>query len=136
MPRLIVTQEIQDEIEALKLRDIDAAAAAVLLLQELASDQAMLEDLCVEKNHYFFTPPFEVKVFQVARKIGLNIYILKYRDLDGSLPSYRVLVGFDAQRSTYYALALTDRNTSSDHSSPAFRELRARYDKYSIPTYR
>ncbi|WP_439518487.1 hypothetical protein [Hydrogenophaga sp.] len=136
MARLIVTREIKDEIEALKHRDIDAAAQALLLLQELAGDQAKLEDLCVEHNHYLYDPPFEVKVLQNARKLGLNIYILKYREDDGSLPGYRILVGFDAQRSTYYALALADRNTSYDQGSAAFRELRARYDKYSIPIYR
>lgn len=137
MYSLVVTPEIQNEIEALKKSDIDAAATALILLDELAGDQWMLEGLCTRGNHFQYHPPFEAYAFELAKKHGYNIYILKFRDDDdGSLPGYRLLVGFHAQRSTYYALALAPRAEAYADGSDAYRTLRARYEHYGIPFYR
>jgi len=133
---LIVTKEAQDEIAELERTDIDAAAAAQILVQELADDQDALEYLCVPGNHWSFAPPFEVKTFQLAILLGYNIFILKYRDAMGALPGHRILVGFAAQRNTYYVLAITSRDFAYDKTHHAFWELRRRYEQCDIPIYR
>ena len=136
MHKLILTPEIMREIADLQKADMDAAAAALLLLESLQDDPDLLEDLCVPDNHYLHCPPFEVKRFGEAQKRGYNIYILKFLDDDGSLPSYRIFIGFNAQRSTYYALAVTNRNTAYRPGDDAFRHLLARYKQCDIPVYR
>ena len=136
MYKLILTPEIMREIADLQKADMDAAAAALLLLESLQDDPDLLEDLCVPDNHYLHCPPFEVKRFGEAQKRGYNIYILKFLDDDGSLPSYRIFIGFNAQRSTYYALAVTNRNTAYHPGDDAFRHLLARYKQCDIPVYR
>ena len=136
MYKLILTPEIMREIADLQKADMDAAAAALLLLESLQDDPDLLEDLCVPDNHYLHCPPFEVKRFGEAQKRGYNIYILKFLDDDGSLPSYRIFIGFNAQRSTYYALAVTNRNTAYHPGDDAFGHLLARYKQCDIPVYR
>lgn len=137
MFRLIVTKEVKDEIEALSHSDVEAAASAVLLLDELALDQHALENLCVVGNRFKFRPPFEVKTFVAAARQGYNIFILKYlRDEEDSLPPYRLLVGFNAQKNVYYALALTHRDVSYSLSGDEYRALRHRYEQCGIPIYR
>ena len=133
---LIVTKEVQNEIEALKKTNFDAAIAALLLLEALADDQDELEYLCTPGNRFQYTPGFEVKNFVLAQKQGFNINILKFCDEDGAQPRHRILVGFHAQRNTYYALAVTHRNVSYDQNSDEYRILRDRYNDYGIPLYR
>lgn len=136
MPCLILTPEIMQEIVGLERTNMDAAAAAILLLESLQDDPDLLEDLCVPDNHYLHCPPFEVKRFGEAQRRGYNIYILKFLDEDGSLPSYRIFIGFNAQRSTYYALAVTNRSVAYRPGDDAFRHLLDRYEHCGIPTYR
>lgn len=136
MASLIITPEIQKEIAVLEEADIDAAAMALLLLESLHDDHKQLEYLCVSGNHFAYCPPFEIKRFSEAQRRGYNIFILKFLDEYGSLPSCRILIGFHAQRSTYYALALTHRDIVYSPSNNAFRTLLDRYQQCGIPTYR
>jgi hypothetical protein len=136
MASLTITPEMRKDIAALQKIDIEAAATAILLLESLQEDHEQLEYLCVPDNHFLYCPPFEVKKFGEAQRLGYNIFILKFLDEYGSLPSYRILIGFHAQRSTYYALAVTHRNISYRPSDDAFRDLLARYEQCGIPHYR
>lgn len=136
MTILILTAEVRQEIADLKRRDMDAAAAALLLLESLEDDHEQLEYLCVPDNHYLYSPPFEVKKFGEAQRRGYNIFILKFLDEYGSLPSYRIFIGFHAQRSTYYALAITHRSISYRPGDDAFGHLLHRYEQCGIPVYR
>ncbi len=136
MPSLILTPEIMQEIANLQSTDLEAAAAVLLLLESLQDDPELLENLCVPDNHYLYCPPFEVKKFGEAQKRGYNIYILKFLNKDGSLPSYRIFIGFNAQRSTYYALAVANRSIAYRPGDDAFRHLLARYEQCDIPIYR
>lgn len=136
MPALILTAEVRQGIADLKRHDIDAAAAALLLLESLQDDRELLEYLCVPDNHFLYCPPFEIKKFGEAQKRGYNIFILKFLDKYGSLPSYRIFIGFHAQRNTYYALAITHRSISYRSGDDAFRHLLDRYEQCGIPVYR
>lgn len=136
MYRLVITSEVQNEIAALVTTDLDVAATANVLLQTLAEDPDVLEDLCVPLNYHYYTPSFEVKKFAEAFKAGYNIFILKFLDDDGSLPTYRILIGFHAQKRSYYALALTHRSVSYATNHDAYRNLLARYEQCGIPIYR
>ena len=136
MYKLVVTPEVYGEIDALAQSNPDAAADALVLLEELSGDQAELEDLCVTGNRFQYHPPFEVKRLELAVAQGYNIYILKYRDDLGGLPAYRILVGYHSQRGTYYALAFTHRSIAYDQHDVAYRSLRDRYDECGIPSYR
>lgn len=135
MHALIITRQAAQEIAALAQTDKKTAAAAALLIQELCNDPVELENLCVPDNHYLYRPAFESKRFVQAQKMGYNIFILKFRNLDGSQPGYRILVGYHAQKSIYYVLQVPHRNFEYNTSSTEFRELCRRYDECGIPHY-
>ena len=136
MHALIVTRTAMTDIAALAKVDKEAAAAAALLIQELRNDPLELEDLCVPGNRYTYKPAFECKRFSEAQRLGYNIYILKFRNLDDAQPGYRILIGYHAQKSNYYVLQVPDRDFAYDTRSSSFRQLCDRYEDCGIPLYR
>lgn len=134
MIKLVVTKEIEDEIDLLYEVQPDFADAVEVLLESLYEDLDLLERLHSPDTYPLHTPFFEVKIFIEARNNGYNIYFLKFKDLDGhGIIKYRIFLGFNAQRDIYYALALTDRNHAYDTSHSAYRDLCTRYEQYRIP---
>lgn len=135
MPRIVVTQDFDDEMDALDSTQPDVVDAAELLLESLDENRDLLERLHQPNTYPLHTPVFEVKRFGTAQKAGYNIFILKFQDLGGHLADHRILLGFHAQRDTFYALAITDRDYSYDHHHDAYRNLLHRYEKCGIPKY-
>lgn len=133
MTTLIVTIEIEKEIDLLYAEQPDVADDIEILLENLFYDSDLLEQLHKPSTYHFHTPVFEVKIFTQAIKDSFNIYILKFQDLNGYLVNYRIFLGFNAQRDTYYALALTHRSYSYDTNHEAYRDLCYRYEQYGIP---
>lgn len=136
MPQILLCKEAENELDELYETDEDAAAMFDLLIEELSQDQQMLDRLCLPANHYKYAPPFDVDRFVEAQRQGKNIYRVKVRRGDGSLVPWRMLLGFHAQKDTYYVLAVTDREFSYDTNQPAFRSLLVRYEQAGIPDYR
>ena len=136
MPQLLLCREAEEELDALYDIDEDVAALFDFLIEELAEDQQMLDRLCVPDNHFKYAPPFNVDIFQEARKMGLNVYRVKVRKDDGSLVLWRMFVGFHSQKDIYYVLSVTDREFAYDTSHPSFRALVQRYEYSGIPYYR
>ena len=134
MTKLVVTKEIEEEIDRLYEVQPDLADAVEVLLESLYEDLDLLERLHSPDTYPLHTPFFEVKIFIEARDNGYNIYFLKFKDLDNhGIIGYRIFLGFNAQRDIYYALALTDRDHAYDTSHHAYRNLCARYEQYRIP---
>lgn len=125
-----------DDIASLAKVDKEAAAAAALLIQELRNDPLELEDLCIPGYRYSYQPAFECKRFAEAQRLGYNIYILKFRNLDDTQPGYRILIGYHAQKGNYYVLQVPDRGFAYNTRSSSFRELCDRYEDCAIPLYR
>lgn len=133
---LVILPACDQEIEALSRVDEDAAAELDLLIERLQEDQPELENLCVPGNRFQYDPAFEVKVLEAAKKRGKNIFLVKYRLVDGSLADYRLLIGYDAQHGSYYALQVAHRAHSYEVGSESFRTLLDRYEQCGIPTYK
>ncbi|MBK6998889.1 MAG: hypothetical protein IPH35_02560 [Rhodoferax sp.] len=134
MAKLVVTKEIEDEIDLLYEVQPDFADAIEVLLESLYEDLDLLERLHSPDTYPLHTPFFEVKIFTEARGDGYNMYLLKFKDLEGHrIIGYRLFLGFNAQRDIYYALALTNRNHAYDTNHPAYRDLCHRYERYGIP---
>ena len=133
---LVITPEVQNEIDRLFDEDEDAAAELLLLIERLQEDQPVLEELCVPGNRFRYDPSFEVKKFEAALKRGKNIYTVRYNLQDGSLAPYRLLIGYHAQNGTYYTLQVAARDSAYEVGSESFRELLHRYEQCGIPTYK
>lgn len=135
MVNLILVKEAEDELDA--LYDIDEAAAALIdfLLERLLDDDDMLDRLCSPKNHYTYTPPFEIKRYGEMQNLGKNIYTLKIRDEQGALLPYRVLIGYHAQINTYYVLSVPNRDIAYDTTDKVFQDVLDRYGSAGIPDY-
>lgn len=135
MPRIVVTQDFDDDMDALDGTQPDLVDAAEVLLESLYENRDLLERLHQPTTYPLHTPAFEVKRFAMAQKTGYNIFILKFQDLDGFATNHRILIGYHAQRDTYYVLAITDRDYSYDHHHDAYGNLLHRYEKCGIPKY-
>lgn len=133
---LIVTAEAKQEIYDLKSIDLDASIAAALLIQNLSTSQVELDDLCRDHTRSRFTPVFQSKEYVEAIRNGYNIYILKFKTIDGAQPKVRLLIGYHAQEGKYYVLQLQYRSDENySIRSPEFRELARRYEQCGIPRY-
>lgn len=135
MAGLFVCPEAEEELDALYAVDEDTAALIDVLLDELINDQATLEWLFRPQNHFQYKPPFEVKKFSEAYNAGRNILILKVHSNEGQLLSYRVLVGFHAQKDHYHVLTVANREISYDTKDPLFAAVLDRYERCGIPVY-
>ena len=133
MTRLLVTKEIENELDALDGTQPDLVDAAELLLESLYENLDLLGRLHAPSTYPLHTPVFEVKLFEEAQELKYNLYLLKFQNLDDYLATHRIFLGFNAQRDIYYALAITDRSHAYDTSHDVFRDLCNRYDKYRIP---
>lgn len=136
MAELIVLEEVYTEIEALANVDEDAAATILLLFEELANDEDMLEKLYRPHNHFRYSPPFEFKRFEEMQKRGKNVFSVKARGADGDLLPCRALLGYHAQIPCHYVLTVQLREIAYDPASPVFCEVLRRYENAGIPTYR
>lgn len=133
MTILVVTKEIEDELDELDRTQPDLVDAAELLLENLYENLDLLGRLHVPGTYPLHTPVFEVKLFKEAQQHKCNIYLLKFQELDDYLANHRIFLGFNAQRDIYYALAITHREHAYDTNHAAFRGLCNRYDQYRIP---
>lgn len=133
MTKLVITMEVEVDIDALYPVQPDVADAAEVLLKNLYENLDLLGHLHEPSTYPLQTPVFEVKLFVEAQKAGYNIYSLKFQDLNGFLADHRMFLGFNAQHDIYYALALTHRSIAYDTSHAAFGQMLARYEQRAIP---
>jgi hypothetical protein len=134
MTKLVITKDIEDDIDLLYETQPEVADVVEVLLESLYDDLDLLQSLHTPTTYPLHTPFFEVKIFAEALSNGYNIYFLKFKDLhDHAIIGYRLFLGFNAQRDIYYALALTDRAIAYDTHHPAYGDLCRRYDQCRIP---
>ena len=134
MTKLVITKEIEQDIDRLYLVQPDHADAAEVLLELLYEELDLLDFLHRPNTYPLHTPSFEVKIFRDAKDDGYNIYTLKFKDLNGyQVVGYRIFLGFNAQHDIYYALALTERAFAYDTDHPAYGDLCNRYEQCRIP---
>ena len=133
MVKLVVTKEFEDELDLLDPTQPNLVDAAEQLVISLYEDLELLDHLHVPSTYPLHTPVFEVKRFEEATKLGYNVFILKFKDLDDFPTDHRIFLGFNAQLDIFYVLAITDRDYSYDANHPSFRDLGTRYDKYRLP---
>lgn len=107
------------------------------LIEELDGDEETLSQLQdeVPKWHWGFNPPFEFKRFGACWAKGRRIFLMKIYDEDGHLIDFRVFVAYDIDTDEYFVLSVANRTTSYDTDTQAHRDLCARYDGLSIPTF-
>lgn len=133
MTKLVITREVEVDIDALYPVQPDVADAAEMLLKNLYENLDLLLHLHEPSSYPLQTPVFEVKLFVEAQKAGYNIYSLKFQELNGFLADHRMFLGFNAQHDIYYALALTHRSIAYDTNHAAFGQMLARYEQRAIP---
>lgn len=140
MTRLLVIPAFDADLDALEAcgtqDQLDAVDAALVLVEELGGNLQVLDGLYKPRLRQGHDPLFEVKRFAEAWADGYNILILKYWDFLGALADYRIFVGYNAQKETYYVLGITHRSIAYDTGSDAFRGLLVRYESCNIPAWR
>lgn len=131
MPRLILPPEFLEELDAAEVDDPKAWDAAVVLLEDFESYNDFPTD--IPSEHYDHCPGFEVKWFAAAKQRGYSILILKFLDFENLKTPYRILLGYNRQSETFYALSYRHRSHAYDESPGELGRLFARYEECGIP---
>lgn len=132
MSRLVVTDELSDELDALFETEEEMVGDIDFLLEQLVENIDVVHPpLFRSHNHYDHDPPFDITEVVKAKKQGYYVLRIKlWSSADGSLYNHRLMVGYDAKEDVFYALGIAKRNVAYDPRSPEWQALLDRYRHY------
>ncbi len=133
---ITVIKEAVDELERLKVRDLDSYTSMLVLLEQFEEDESLLEELMTPGTDFDGDPTFEKKRYKTAWDAGYNILILKFYTMDGALASHRAMIGFDSQKGKYYVLSIPAREIEYERDRDWLAELYRRYEQCGVPIYK
>lgn len=136
MPSLEFSDDALDALEDLYDEDEVSAALIDVLLEELETQPALLDELCITGNRHQHNPPFEVKRLQELWRKCYTIYILKITSNDGIVISHRVIYAHHPQHDCYYVLALMKREINYEADTQFIDRICKLYEDYDIPRHR
>jgi hypothetical protein len=116
----------------------DARSYGVVLafLQQAKTDQQILESLSSDFFGVSGVENYDVKKWVVQHQHGRSLWRIKLCDVKGLGVPYRILYAYDAAKSTYYVLAILERDSNYDVSIPRVQRLLVVYDGLSVPNDR
>ncbi len=136
MADLFVSPAAERELDALFETDPETASLFDVLLENVADEPAILDDLNRPRRHFDHDPSFEIKQFAEMQNKGKNVFIIKVWDEAGALLPYRCLYAHNPQRDRYHVLMFANRDFDYDSKHPDFIELTRRYDELGLRDFR
>lgn len=135
MARLFVAEFFDEQLERYLDDHANDMGLIDALLEELMSDEALLDSLLCEvpKWHWTYKPSFEFKRFEEASRDAMEVYFLKIYDESSHLIDFRVFVGYDLERNDFYVLCMGLRDDCFDPHSETYRAIRSVYDQLGLP---
>jgi hypothetical protein len=124
-----------DDLDRIYEHDEDAAADIEAFLEEARNNQHTLDSLT--RNGYvdYGNCPYNVKAWQAAKRIRLNLWRIRLLWLTGDADRYRVVYAFHPVELRYYVLGIVDREFDYDLSHPISQRILNAYENLDIPCY-
>ena len=123
-----VPNSAQEDIRRLAAKDRKAAAAVLVVLEQLAADPKAIDKLTTHGDNYVGASRLNVKRWESARGIG-NLW--RFRILDTPATSFRVVYGYHWQTRQLCVLAVVQKdqfdydNLTSDIAQRILTDWRA-----------
>lgn len=131
---LIIHDDAYDDLDSIFNENEDAAAALVVLLELLETNQDLLDRLTQRKFVNYGTPHFNVDEWQETRKTKYNLW--RIRELSSAeAGGYRIVYAYHPQEFKYYVLAILRREFVYDSTNPRVARIFEIYDANNIPRY-
>jgi hypothetical protein len=119
--RLTIHPDAVSDIAAIRASDPSTAADILVFLQELQSDQDLMDRLSQDGYRYesgHWVENIDVQSISEQRRAGRNLWRLKLCDLEREHIQYRIIYAFSPLSHAYHVLAIVNRgqfNYESEH---------------------
>jgi hypothetical protein len=133
---LALSSAAQADLVAIEKSAPEAAAQIRVVLQEIKSDQKLLDGLTEQDFGYARNEKINVAKWQKQQRAGRNLWRVKLWNLEDLGLKYRVLYCLDPRVSRYYVLAIIPRVVNYDEKHPRIIRVLSDYDALGIPSYR
>jgi hypothetical protein len=133
--KLLVASEVQGDLEALWSTDAESAGVLEATLQQIKSNQVMLDSLTIKDFGAHGTAIIHVDKWVDQQRRGRNLWRLKHWELESKGRHYRVIYALDSRFSRYYVLGIFSRDFNYDVNDARTRRLIASYDELGIPSW-
>ena len=128
MPSLFVHDDATADLEDLGDTEPRAAARIIALLQELQTDEDLLDRLTQHDYGYSGTADFRVSKWLAQWNRGKDLWRLKIWDLEDKGLRYRIVYAFLPGKQQYHVLAIVPRDFNYDPNHPLSRRIVLAYD--------
>ncbi|MBA1146401.1 hypothetical protein H0Z60_04945 [Ectothiorhodospiraceae bacterium WFHF3C12] len=128
MYSLKVHHNARADLQALRDQFPEAATQIATLLQEIKTDQDLLDRLTDHDFGASRTADFHVNKWLQQWNRGRDLWRLKIWDLEDKELQYRIVYAYVPTYRTYYVLGVCDRSFDYDENSELTRRILAAYD--------
>lgn len=128
MPRLLFIEDAKRDLAAIKLEAPQLAVRLAVLLQELSSDDSLLEMLTAHDFGSDKRAPFHVSRWQEHWRGGKDLWRLKFWELEDQGLPYRVVYALKRGTGDHYVLAIVSRDFDYDRNHVVTQRILRAYD--------
>lgn len=128
MLRLLLHEDARRDLAAIKLEAPRLALRLATLLQELSSDEALLEMLTAHDFGSDRRAGFQVSRWQEHWGRGKDLWRLKFWELEDQGIPYRVIYALKRGTGNHYVLAIVNRDFNYDFNHLITRRILRAYD--------
>ena len=132
---LVVHEDAEKDLDELWEIDETATADVVVLLEQAACDQGLLDNLTARDFGRHRSEDIHVDRWVEQQRKGRNLWRLKIWDLEDRGIRYRVVYALDPRISRYHVLGVVERGFDYDESDERTKRILAAYDELGIPSY-
>ena len=127
MARLSIHTLAEEDLSSIQQIDSVAAARIVVVLQEIQSDQKLLETLLDHNFGDDATESYHVSKWQEFWRKGLDLWRLKIWSLEFEGRKYRIVYAYDWRDLHFYVLGIVHRDFGYDPNDPRSQRILQAY---------
>ena len=128
MYSLLIHSDARADLEEIWKKAPHAAARIVAVLEEIQSDQELLDALTDQDFGAYGLKEFHVSKISKFWHSGLDLWRFKIWDLEDLKLRYRIVYAYDAKRRRYYVLGILPRATSYDSNDSRVQRILKAYE--------
>lgn len=127
MPRLLIHKDAEQDLDELAQSQPRLAMRLVALLAEIGADPGLIELLTVHGFGSDQREPFSVSRWQAYWNEGLDLWRLKFWELEHQGLPYRVIYALKRGTGDYHVLGIVSRDFNYDPKHPTTRRILQAY---------
>jgi hypothetical protein len=125
---LAVHADAKEDLDLLRKQDPATAARIVAVLQEIQSDQGLLDALTAQDYGAYGSKPIHVTKVQKLWQAGADIWRLKIWELENQGIRQRIIYAYLPRKGAYFVLGVIPRSHAYDTTHPRIRRIIETYE--------